>query len=156
MVLMASDMQSVELTSLDDFAARVGSRRDRILSQMDVLRHVDRPELGDFVDGRQMTDRVDSLRQQYVSRLGRLVDAMDAAELAAQKIAEIFDTAQAGSVATVLSVDALMDGIVPTNQCDPHGGSGAAQQSDPARQSDPTPGESAQSGTAGQGGQNHG
>ena len=79
---MGVDEVSVDLRSLGDFRERLEPRRQEVEAALAALADARRPALGQFHDAELTAQRYDALREGYLLRLRRLVNAMTAAQIA--------------------------------------------------------------------------
>jgi hypothetical protein len=110
MVVMGVDEIRVDLLSLGDFGKLLGPRTSQVRAKLSALTFADPPALGTFHDGQQTVERYWTLRDQFLARLSRLLDALDAAQAGTTAIAATYRTAEELNVATTKAVDDLLKG----------------------------------------------
>jgi hypothetical protein len=113
-VVMGVDEIRVDLLSLDDFNQRLGPRLDEAyaaLAALTVAPGTVQPALGTFQDAQQTSARHQNLRDEYVARLRRLVDAVTTAQIVATTIAARYRTVvELNQTSTEVVRDALSGG----------------------------------------------
>jgi hypothetical protein len=95
---MAGDSLFVDPFSLDDFGTYLKARLDESFAARRTLTMPPAgapPALGGFEDATRTAVRLDTLRQEYVARLDRLISALTAAQIAAVAIAREYRTTDA-------------------------------------------------------------
>jgi len=94
---MAADETFVDTLSLDEFSRTLQPLLDQVFQALGAARTqpaADRPALGGFHDAQQIGDRYEFLQQEFVTRLARLANAVDAARLATAGILADYRTAE--------------------------------------------------------------
>jgi hypothetical protein len=113
---MAAEDITVDQVALLAFAQRIQPRIDEANSALTTLTNApgaDPPALGTFYDAHRTVDRHQALHDQYVQRLRRLADALNAAATAT---ATIIDTYRAAADNTEVSVKDIQTALLPVSE----------------------------------------
>jgi hypothetical protein len=111
---LAADTLFVDPLSLDDFGTYLQARLDEAFSVRVALTTApaaDRPALGGFDDATRTATRLDALRQEYVARLDRLINALVAAQTATAMISQRYRDADALAAADPAAIHRAMQPI---------------------------------------------
>jgi hypothetical protein len=111
MVDMGVDQVRIDLASLGDFQGRLAPRRLEAETALAALADPGLPELGRFHDAKLTAGQHDTLRQGFLLRLGRLINAIDAAQTSLAAAAETYRVTDDDNVSTLrASADGLPRG----------------------------------------------
>lgn len=111
---MAAGDIAVDPLTLQDFAQQIQPRLDQATSALLTLLTspgADQPALGGFYDAQLTEDRHKMLHDEYVQRLQRLIDALNAASTSITKILDRYHTITGLQSARVTDIRAALEPV---------------------------------------------
>ncbi|PZF93429.1 hypothetical protein [Micromonospora deserti] len=105
---------TVDLMSLEDFHLKLADRlteAEKTLRKLTTEMQCRPPALGSFTDATSNARRYSEIQQSYVDQVGRLRDAVEAAQSATGTILANYRTAEARNAANSADIAAALSGI---------------------------------------------
>ncbi|MEV4540690.1 hypothetical protein GA0070609_6413 [Micromonospora echinaurantiaca] len=105
---------TVDLMSLEDFHQRLADRltqAETVLKKLNTEMQCRPPALGTFADATSNARKYSDIHLSYVEKVGRLREAVEAAQSATATILENYRTAEARNAANAADIAAALTGV---------------------------------------------